>query len=119
MALYLERKLSGSEAQVFGRHETRQKDVDAFTHTEWHSHHTIGAGLAVQTANEVGEVIEHAQIVLHHHHVSGENRWCAHDVKNKNIHAEAQEASSERTDQNCRESERFAPRSDAASRRDN
>lgn len=40
-----------------------------FSDAERHSDHTVGTWHTVQTADEVGEVIQHTQVVLHHNDV--------------------------------------------------
>ncbi len=57
------------EAQVLGGDEAGQEDVDALAHTEGHGDHSVRARLAVEAADEVREVVEHRQVVLHHNHV--------------------------------------------------
>ncbi len=66
---YLEGEGFFSESQVLGGHKAGQEDVDAFSNAEGHSHHPVRSRLAVQAADEVRQVIQHCQIVLHHNHV--------------------------------------------------
>lgn len=40
-----------------------------FSDAEGHGHDPVGAGDSVQTADEVGQVVQHAQVVLHHNDV--------------------------------------------------
>ena len=49
---------------------TIQEDIDAFTDGEGHRHHPVDAGLAVQDADEVGQVVQDGKIVLHYNDVS-------------------------------------------------
>mmetsp|Transcript_16970 Transcript_16970/g.36917 ORF Transcript_16970/g.36917 Transcript_16970/m.36917 type:complete len:509 (-) Transcript_16970:689-2215(-) len=70
-----------AEAQVLGGHEPREEDVDALAHAEGERHHAVGAGLAVQAADEVGEVIEDAQVVLHDNHVLGGTQQLANHLR--------------------------------------
>ena len=44
--------------------------IVTFSDAEGHSDHSIGSRHAVQAADEVGEVVEHRQIVLHHDDVA-------------------------------------------------
>ena len=46
-----------------------QEDVDAVPDVEGHRHHSVRAGQAVQAADEVGEVVQHRQVVLDADHV--------------------------------------------------
>mmetsp|Transcript_38336 Transcript_38336/g.47483 ORF Transcript_38336/g.47483 Transcript_38336/m.47483 type:complete len:248 (+) Transcript_38336:362-1105(+) len=48
-----------TKSQVFGGNETIQENVDAFSHTEGHGHHTIGTCGAPQATNEVGQIVQH------------------------------------------------------------
>ena len=49
-----------------------------FADAEGQRHHTVGAGHAVQHADEVGQVVEHAQVVLDSDDVPGRiQRWRA------------------------------------------
>ena len=50
---------------------TRQKDVDAFPHAEGHGDNPVGTWLAVEAANEVGEVVQNGKVVLHHNDILG------------------------------------------------
>ena len=38
-------------------------------HGEGHGDHAVGPRLAVQAADEVGQVVQHCQVVLHRHHI--------------------------------------------------
>jgi hypothetical protein len=49
---------------------TSQEDVDALAHAEWQRDDAVRAGLAVQAADEVREVVQHGQVVLHHNHIA-------------------------------------------------
>jgi len=64
----LERERHVSEAQVLGGDEASQEDVDALTHAERHRYDTVGAGLTVQHADKVRQVVEHTQVMLDHNH---------------------------------------------------
>lgn len=43
-----------------------------FSDAEGHCDDSVGAGDSVQTADEVGQVIQHTQVVFHHDDVPGE-----------------------------------------------
>ena len=59
-----ERERLVAETQVLRRHKTGEENVDAFANGEGHGDDAVRPGLPVQAANEVGQVIEHGQIVL-------------------------------------------------------
>ena len=40
-----------------------------FPDRERHGHHTVGPRHSVQAADEVREVVQHTEVMLHHHHV--------------------------------------------------
>lgn len=44
----------------------KEQNCHTFSYPEGHSDNTIGAGHAVQTTDEVGQVIKHRQVVFHH-----------------------------------------------------
>lgn len=48
---------------------TSQEDVDSLTHTEGQCDHAIGTRLAIQAADEVTEVVQHAQIVFYNNDI--------------------------------------------------
>lgn len=68
--LYLEIKGHVAEPQVLRGHEPCQEDVDALPNAEWHRYHTVGRRGSVQTADEVGQVVQDGQIVFHHEDVA-------------------------------------------------
>lgn len=74
-----------SEPQVLGGNVPVQEDVDTWrghvlrvhervhvhvcvtlSHAEGHGDDPVGAGDPVQAADEVGQIIQHAQVVFHH-----------------------------------------------------
>lgn len=65
----LEVELREAEAQVLGGDEAREEDVDAFAHGERRGDDAVCSGLSVEAADEVGEVVEHGEIVLDRDHV--------------------------------------------------
>mmetsp|Transcript_20895 Transcript_20895/g.53905 ORF Transcript_20895/g.53905 Transcript_20895/m.53905 type:complete len:308 (+) Transcript_20895:927-1850(+) len=67
---HLERERIVAEAQVLGGDEAGKENVDTLAHREGHRHHAVRTGHAVEAAHEVGEVVEHAQVVLDANHVA-------------------------------------------------
>jgi len=77
---HFERKGLLAEPQVLSRDETVQEDIDAcitstvdneqanpltFPYRVRHSDDTVHGWFAVQTAHEIGEVVEYGQVMLH------------------------------------------------------
>ena len=60
----LEGKFLFSEPHVFGWHEPREEDVDAFSDCERHGNDSVNCGLSVEAADEIREVIEDGKIVF-------------------------------------------------------
>ena len=58
-----------TEPQVLGGDVTIQEDVDTFTDGRGQSHDTVNSGASVKHANEVGQIIEHRQIVFNNNNV--------------------------------------------------
>ena len=58
---HLEDERLVSEPEVLRGHEAVEEDVDALAHAERGGHDAVGAGHAVQAADEVRQVVEHLQ----------------------------------------------------------
>eukprot|EP00968_Pinguiococcus_pyrenoidosus_P004549 scaffold301_cov243-Pinguiococcus_pyrenoidosus.AAC.54 len=58
-----------AEPQVLRGDEAGQEDVDALAHRERHGHDTVRARRAIQAADEVAQVVQNGQVVLHHEDV--------------------------------------------------
>ncbi|KAH3681394.1 hypothetical protein WICPIJ_007663 [Wickerhamomyces pijperi] len=55
----------GSEPQVFGNNVTIQEHVDTFSDGGWQGDNTVHGWGTVKNTNEIRQVIQHGQIVLH------------------------------------------------------
>mmetsp|Transcript_62608 Transcript_62608/g.147236 ORF Transcript_62608/g.147236 Transcript_62608/m.147236 type:complete len:458 (-) Transcript_62608:690-2063(-) len=64
-----ERESGLPETKVLRGDEACEEDVDAVADVEGHGDDAIRARHAVEHADEVGEVVQHCQVVLHHHDV--------------------------------------------------
>mmetsp|Transcript_34926 Transcript_34926/g.75545 ORF Transcript_34926/g.75545 Transcript_34926/m.75545 type:complete len:324 (+) Transcript_34926:514-1485(+) len=69
---HLEGERCLSETKVLGGNETSEENVDALADGERHGHDTVVGGRAVENADEVTEVVQHGEIVLHADNV---RRW--------------------------------------------
>jgi hypothetical protein len=66
LCVYLECKCLVAESEVLGGHEACEEDVDAFSYGEGHGNDAVSRGGAVEAADEVRQVVQHGQVVLHH-----------------------------------------------------
>ena len=54
-----------------------------FADRERHCDDTVGALHAVETADEVGQIVKHTEIVLHHNHVAARRRGKVNGVSER------------------------------------
>lgn len=78
MTIYLENKSCVSKAKILRRYEAIEEDVDAFAYWWRFCDDAVGGWLAVEAADEVGQIVQHGQIVLDNHHIVG----CRHKAAN-------------------------------------
>ncbi len=58
-----------TEPEILRRNKAVQEDVDAFPHRKGHCDDAVSTWYAVQTADEVRQVVQHGEIVFHHDNV--------------------------------------------------
>ena len=63
----LERSLA--EAQVLRGHESIQEHIDAFADWEGQSDNSVGTRMAIEDTDEVWQIVQHTQVVLHYYHI--------------------------------------------------
>ena len=68
-----EHKTSLSESKVLCWYVAVQEDVDTFPHSNGHRDNAIDSRHSIQTADEVREVVQNAQVMLHHNHIPRES----------------------------------------------
>lgn len=54
------------EPHIFSGDKPSEEDVDSFSDGEGHGHHTVGRRLSVEAANEVREIVQDGEVVLHY-----------------------------------------------------
>mmetsp|Transcript_49237 Transcript_49237/g.110742 ORF Transcript_49237/g.110742 Transcript_49237/m.110742 type:complete len:226 (+) Transcript_49237:1654-2331(+) len=67
----METELLGSEAHILCRDEAGKEIVDAVTNRCNLGHDAVGTGLPIQATDVVRHVIEHREVVFHHHDITG------------------------------------------------
>lgn len=68
---HLEVERPVAETKVLRGNPASEEDVDAFADREGHGHDTVGTRDTVEDADEVGEVVQHGEIVLDNNDVDG------------------------------------------------
>mmetsp|Transcript_1662 Transcript_1662/g.3485 ORF Transcript_1662/g.3485 Transcript_1662/m.3485 type:complete len:275 (-) Transcript_1662:506-1330(-) len=65
----LEGKRIITETQVLRGDEPSQEGIDTHPHTERHGNNTVCSRTSIQDAHIIRQIIQHCQIMLHHHHI--------------------------------------------------
>lgn len=63
---HFENKRFCSKSHVFSRHKAVEENVNAFPDGEGHGHNTVGTGHTIQAADEIRQIVQYWQVMLHY-----------------------------------------------------
>jgi hypothetical protein len=71
---YLKGQRFVSKPKILSGNKTSQKDIDALSYREGQGHHTICSRFSIQAADEVRQVVQYTQVMLHHNYITAHSQ---------------------------------------------